>query len=96
MISTSAPKAFIKPIFSFPNTSAVINLKRYPFIPHTKANPAPVLPPEYSTTVIPGFKTPLFSAPSIIESAILSFFEPVGLYASNLTYILPQPFGRIF
>ena len=85
MISKLAPNDLIKSIFSFPNTSAVTSLKLYPLSEQTNAKPAPVLPPEYSTTVIPLFKIPLFSAPEIIDSAILSFFDPVGLNASSLT-----------
>src|SRR5438067_5264952 len=60
-------------------------LARYPFARQTSASAGPVLPPVYSTTVVPGSIEPSRSAPSIIDSAIRSFIEPVGFKYSSLT-----------
>ena len=60
-------------------------LARYPFARQTSASAGPVLPPVYSTTVVPGATRPSRSAPSIIASAIRSFIEPVGFTYSSFT-----------
>jgi len=49
------------------------------------ASDDPVLPPVYSTTRMPGSRAPRVSAPSIIASAILSLYDPVGLKYSSFT-----------
>src|SRR5204862_461990 len=41
--------------------------QRYPFAAHTNAREMPVLPPVYSTTVMPGFRSPRRSARSTID-----------------------------
>ena len=58
--------------FSLANASEETTLKRYPLTAHTKARDEPVLPPVYSTTVMPGLRSPLFSASSIMARAIRS------------------------
>jgi hypothetical protein len=51
----------------------------------TKASAMPVLPDVGSiTVVVPGSILPSASAARIIETPILSFTEPAGLYASSL------------
>jgi hypothetical protein len=55
------------------------------FTAQTKANEEPVEPPVYSTTVMPGRKSPRVSASSVIARAIRSLYEPVGWKASNFT-----------
>jgi len=52
---------------------------------HTNASEEPVLPPVYSTTVMLGRSAPRRSASSIIESAMRSLYDPVGLKYSSLT-----------
>ena len=47
-------------------------LSGYPLTAHTNASDEPVLPPVYSTTVMPGRKSPRASASSIIASAMRS------------------------
>ena len=58
--------------FSAATASLHTMRQRYPFTAHTNASEMPVLPPVYSTTVIPGFRSPRRSARSIIESAMRS------------------------
>ena len=82
-ISSSAPKARIVSSFSRAKASDETTLNGYPFTAQTKARDEPVLPPVYSTTVMPGRKSPRFSASSIIARAIRSLYEPVGLKYSN-------------
>src|SRR5688572_20534598 len=53
----------------------------------------PVLPPVYSTTVIPGLRSPRASARSTIESAMRSLYEPVGLKYSSFTHTSAAPPG---
>ena len=62
-------------------------LAAYPFARQTSASAGPVLPPVYSTTVVPGARLACCSAPSIIASAIRSFIDPVGFRYSSLTQI---------
>ena len=71
-ISSSAPKISMLRSFSFATASLETIRQRYPFTAHTNASEIPVLPPVYSTTVIPGCKSPRRSAHSIIESAMRS------------------------
>ena len=52
---------------------------------HNKQN-VPVFPLVASTTVIPGFNFPLFSASSITANAKRSFTDDKGLKYSHLTY----------
>jgi hypothetical protein len=75
----SAPKAWIVRSFSSANASDDTAMNLYPFTAQTSASDEPVDPPVNSTTRIPGRSAPLFSAPSIIASAIRSLYEPVGL-----------------
>src|SRR5437879_4622565 len=55
----------------------------------------PVLPPVYSTTVIPGLSMPRRSARSIIDRAIRSVYDPVGLQYSSFTSTCAAPSGTI-
>ncbi len=82
--STFAPKAFTKFLRSTLIVSGIVKINLYPLAAETKANPIPVLPLVGSIIVAPGFKTPLFSAFSIIERATLSFTLPNGLKYSIL------------
>ena len=56
----------------------------YPFTAETKDRAMPVLPVLASTMVKPGFRSPLFSAFSIINRAIRSLMLPLGLRYSGL------------
>ena len=56
----------------------------YPFAAHTEAKPTPVLPLVGSIITLFGLNFPCFSAVSIIDKAILSLTEPVGLKYSTL------------
>jgi hypothetical protein len=69
-------------------------LAGYPLARQTNASAGPVLPPVYSTTVVPGSSRPSRSAPSIIASAMRSFIDPVGLRYSSFTQI-SAPSGGI-
>ena len=60
----------------------------YPFAAHTEARPIPVFPLVGSIITLSLCNFPLFSASSIIDKAILSFTEPVGLKNSTLAYRL--------
>lgn len=58
--------------FSTANASEVTIRSGYPFTAQTNASEDPVLPPVYSTTVMPGRRSPRRSAPSIIARAMRS------------------------
>src|SRR5256714_7015600 len=85
--SRSAPSARISWNRSSVKQSEMTMRSRYPLARQTSASAGPVLPPVYSTTVVPGAMSASRSAPSIIESAIRSFIDPVGFGYSSLTQI---------
>src|SRR5438105_5081922 len=85
--SSSAPSARISCMRSSLKQAEMTIRARYPFARQTRASAGPVLPPVYSTTVVPGAMSASRSAPSIIESAIRSFIDPVGFRYSSLTQI---------
>lgn len=68
----------------------------YPKFELIRASAEPVLPEEASIICIPGLSEPSFIALSSMYLTILSFMLPLGLYYSNLTYILTKGFGQIF
>ncbi len=65
--------------------SAMTTTRGWPFAAHTMASPMPVLPLVASTTVWPGFSSPVFSAASMMPSASRSLMDPSGLRASSFT-----------
>ena len=67
--------------------SGKVRIALYPFAAATLAMPIPVFPEVGSIIVAPGLSTPLFSASSIILSAILSFTLPAGFKYSSLARI---------
>jgi len=54
------------------------------------ANEEPVLPPVYSTTRMPGRNAPRRSAPSIMESAIRSLYDPVPGESQICRHLRPR------
>ena len=85
--SSSEPSARISRSRSSLKQSEMTIRAWYPFARQTSASAGPVLPPVYSTIVVPGEISPSRSAPSIIARAIRSFIDPVGFRYSSLTQI---------
>ncbi len=76
--------------------SGMVSISLYPFTEATMARPIPVLPLVGSIIVPPGLRAPFCSALSIIESAILSFTEPPGLYPSSFAHTSAPPSGTMW
>ena len=88
--TSSAPNALSIFLRSMLMLSGIVRISLYPFTAATKAKPIPVFPDVGSTRVSPGFIFPSFSAVSIIDNAILSLTELIGLNDSSFTYIVAE------
>ena len=95
VIISSAPKAFISICFSIENFSGITMISLYPFSKAASARPIPVFPAVASIMVEPGFKSPSFSAVSIISMPILSLILPPGFKYSSFAKIFISLFGVI-
>lgn len=61
-----------------------------------RASPMPVLPEDGSMIVVPGLRTPSFSASRIIRAPMRSLTEPPGLKNSHFTSGMEQVTSRLY
>src|SRR3989339_1251188 len=66
--------------------SGITRIRRYFLTAATNARPIPVFPEVGSIITVLGFKSPSFSAASIIERAIRSLMLPPGFCFSSFTH----------
>ena len=83
--TSSAPKAPRSFLRSSDMDSGMVTMSFRPSAAATKASPTPVLPDVGSTMVPPGGSLPFCRASRIMDTAILSFTEAIGLKDSSFT-----------
>ena len=93
MIVKSAPSAAIVASFSAATRSDVTTLRWWPLAAHTYASDEPVLPAVYSSTVMPGRRSPRRSASSIMANA-MRFVGPGRIEPLELDVHIGGAFGH--